>query len=169
MDPEIKAMVDISEALSQLEPEAIRRILKWANERFLVKPLSPNASDRLVTEASETPTFTGFHDLFDAASPSTAIDKALVAAYWFQVVQGHEELDGFQLNKELKNLGHPSTNITRDLDSLMNRNPRLVMQIRKEGGSQQARKRYKLTTEGIRSVQRMISKKQTIDDSQNNS
>ena len=80
----------------------------------------------------------------------------LAVAYWFQVQQGQEEWDSFVVHKELKHLGHQSTNITRDLGVLMNRTPRLVMQVRKAGSTKQARKRYKLTREGIRGVEKMI-------------
>jgi hypothetical protein len=38
----------------------------------------------------------------------------------------------------------------------METTPRLVLQLKKSGKSQQARKRYKLTTAGITEVERMI-------------
>jgi DNA-binding PadR family transcriptional regulator len=97
-----------------------------------------------------------FRKLLDAANPPSGHDKALVVGYWFQVIQKQDDLDGFQLNKELKNLGHPSTNITRDLDSLINRTPRFATKVRKEGNSKPARKKYKLTHEGIKAVDRML-------------
>ena len=99
--------------------------------------------------------FGGFHELFDAANPGTSVEKVLVAAYWFQVGQKNEDLDSTELNRALKNLGHPSSNITRDLDALINRTPRLVMQVSK-GPTKSARKRYKLTREGIRAVERLV-------------
>jgi hypothetical protein len=163
MDPEIKAMSEISAALGQLEPEGVRRVLKWATERFQIKPSAVAG----VGQTKETPTgapqtFEEFHELFDAANPVTGMDRALVACYWFQVVLAHEDIDSFQLNKELKHLGHASANITRDLDRLMERSPRLVMQVRKTGTSKQARKRYRLTREGIRAVERMLSNGQGV-------
>lgn len=158
LDAEIKAMQTISTALQSLEPDAIRRVLKWANERFQVKSISPTIPDH-DSHGSENPppAFNEFSDLFDAANPTMDVDKALVAAFWFQVVQKHDDLDSQQLNNELKHLGHPSGNITRALENLINRSPRLVMQTRKGGTTKQARKRYKLTREGIRAVQNMIA------------
>jgi hypothetical protein len=160
MDVEIKAMAAISTALQGLEPEAIRRVLKWATDRYQVKPASPPAAefvDRPLLGSPPT-AFNEFSELFDAANPTTNVDKALVAAYWFQVVQQHDDLDSQQLNNELKHLGHPSANITRDLDSLINRSPRWLMQTRKQGTTKQARKRYKLTREGIRAVEKLLAK-----------
>ena len=162
-DTEIKAMSRVLEALSELEPDAIRRVLKWAYDKYQVRGPAQSGSGSLGSTAGPwqpartiVPEFRDFAAFFDAANPQTAADKALVAGYWFQAFKSEEDIDSFVLNKELKHLGHPSTNITRDLDSLMNRSPRLVMQVRKSGTSKQARKRYKLTTEGIKAVERML-------------
>ncbi len=159
-DAEIKAMVQVSEALSGLEPDAIRRVLKWANDKYQIRASIQSIAEA-VARAGEpaqaaVSQFPDFPSFFDATNPQTAADKALVAAYWFQVRQGEEDIDSFALNKELKHLGYTSTNITRDLDSLMNRTPRLIMQVRKSGTSKQARKRYKLTREGVKAVERMV-------------
>lgn len=83
--------------------------------------------------------------------------KPLVVGYWFQVLQGEQDLDGFQINKELKHLGHGVSNITTALSSLIDRKPQLVIQTRKSGNSKQARKRYRLTDAGIKAVERMLA------------
>ena len=70
---------------------------------------------------------------------------------------GQDDWDSQNVNTELKHLGHPSTNITRDLDQLMGRTPKLVLQTRKEGSTRQARRRYKLTREGMRIVEKLLS------------
>ena len=55
---------------------------------------------------------TGLHsssrlrELFDNTKPQTNGEKALVAGYWIQVVQGVEELTAHAINSELKHLGH---------------------------------------------------------------
>ena len=116
--------------------------------------------------SAELQKFTDCHELFDAGSPSSGPEKALVAAYWFQVVQGNDDLDSQQLNTELKNLGHPSTNITRDLGGLINRAPRFVIQVRKDGTSRQARKKYKVTREAIKAVERMLRRTIQSEDGQ---
>lgn len=164
VETEVKAMATVAEAVKGLQPEAIRRVLDWANQRFLSKPLpsvanptgtksaAPNAGDGTDSTA---PQFREFHELFDAANPDTSVEKVLVAAYWYQEVEGSEDLDSTELNRALKNLGHPSSNITRDLDALIRRTPRFVMQVSK-GPTKSARRRYKLTREGIRAVQRMV-------------
>lgn len=165
MDAEIKAMGEMAAALEPLDENVRARVLRWASERYGVKiPVPPPASARAASSSSPMeqsaqtqPQFATFDELFDAANPETSTDKALVAAYWFQVAQGQDDFESQQLNTELKNLGHPSSNITRDLDGLINRTPRYVMQTRKEGTTKQARKRYKITREGIRAVERMAN------------
>lgn len=161
---ELRAMQNLASALTDLDPDATRRVLKWAADRYHVEPPPPVAAPEPeplpppAPVAAREPAFGDFADLFDAANPESGVENALVAGYWFQAVQKHTELDSQQLNSALKNLGRPSSNITRDLDSLMTRTPRLVIQVRKDGNTKQARKRYKLTTEGIRSVERMLTR-----------
>jgi len=100
--------------------------------------------------------FHSLPDLYGAVSPETNSERVLVVGYWFQVVQGENDLDGFQINRELRHLGHGIINITTALSSLIDRKPQLVIQTRKSGNSKQARKRYRLTDAGIKVVQQMI-------------
>ena len=163
MDKEIEAMSELVAALEKLSPDARERVLRWAFQRYALVVTKPQAGGSHAVEEpglrTETPhEFTAFHEVFDAANPQTGPDKALVAGYWFQVAQSEKDLDSFQLNKILKNHGHPSSNITRDLDQLIGRTPLLVIQIRKGGTSRQARKKYRLTSEGMRAVEGMIGK-----------
>jgi len=81
----------------------------------------------------------------------------LVVAYWKQAIEGAESFEAFPVSKELKHMGHGVANITRALDVLIKSSPKLVLQVAKSGKSQQARKRYKVTREGIRRVQGMVS------------
>jgi hypothetical protein len=156
VDLEIQAMSAIAEALAGLSEDQARRVLKWALDRFQLR-----TSGAHVPPVGETPlptrAFTDFPEFLDAANPQTGLDRVLAGAYWFQIAQGQEDWDSQTLNTSLKQLGYPSTNITRDLDALIKRTPRLVLQVRKEGTSRQARKRYKLTREGIRAVEAMLN------------
>lgn len=98
-----------------------------------------------------------FGEFFDAADPQTEAERVLVGAYWVQVVEGAEDFESMQVTKHLKNLGHPVSNITRAIDSMMSQNPRMVIQTQKSGSSKQARKRYKVTREGTKRVRAMLS------------
>ena len=164
IDPtcELEAMRAIADAFSKLDEPAIRRVLHWANDVFQSKAGAPmvhseRGVENLVVTAglslkSKYPTLA---DFFAAVSPIQEADKALVVGYWFQFIEGVPDLDGLTLNRELKHLGHGISNITSALDTLMSRKPALVIQTKKSGTSRQARKKYRLTLEGQRSVERM--------------
>ena len=163
---EIEAMSGIDQALGALAPDEQKRVLRWAIDKFgggevtLAGAGRGSAGSSGATEPNGnggTGSFARIVDLMDAASPTSIVDHVLVASYWFQVVQGQETFTGQEVNSELKDLGHPSSNITDSYNSLIRRKPPSVRQVQKSGSSRQARKRYRLTEVGIRSVNRMIS------------
>ena len=63
----------------------------------------------------------------------------------------------------LKNLGHGVGNITRAFDTLRASKPALTVQTRKEGSSKQARKKFRVTTEGHRRI--TLLSEQSVDQS----
>lgn len=168
-DPEIEAMSAVADALTTLEPEVRGRVLRWASERYEVTlpPAKRSAGestglsddDQDITEeeiSAEAPTFEHFADLFNACGPKNNEDKALVAGYWFQAVQGQPSFKATDLTRELKNLGHAIANITEALSGNIKKKPARVLQLAKSGSSKQARKTYKLTHEGLVYVQGML-------------
>jgi hypothetical protein len=160
-DPELKAMATIASALHGLEDNVKDRVLRWASDRYGVTPKAPIPPTASVpkgyntTSPSSRVSVSDVAALFDLANPATDSDKLLVVAYWFQVVRGESELDSQSLNTELKHLGYPIGNITRAVSTLAATTPRLVMQIKKSGTTRQARKKFRLTVEGIRKVDTM--------------
>jgi hypothetical protein len=95
-------------------------------------------------------------DVFSAANPGTHDYKALVVGFWFQAVKGASDLDAQAVNTELKQLGHGLKNITAAFAALISARPQLAIQVRKAGTTKQARKRYRLTNEGLKRVQLML-------------
>jgi hypothetical protein len=159
-DPELDAMQEIHKAFEKLKDEDARgRVLRWTVGRYggvskaqekLRSPLAPEIG--LIAGQ-----FSDFASLFTATNPATEAEQALVAGYWYQVCQTSPDFDSQTINTELKQHGHGVGNITRALDTLISQEPRLVIQVRKAGTSKQARKRYKLTTEGISRVKQMMT------------
>jgi hypothetical protein len=96
-------------------------------------------------------------DLYNAANPTSDVQRALVAGYWFQVVEGNTTFASQTLNTALKDLGHGLSNITKALTALQQQRPALASQVKKAGKSRQARKVYKLTRAGITEVERMLA------------
>lgn len=158
--PELKAMADIASIFATLEEEEISRVLKWANEKYRVKTGGPVAKleEEAAPAATDKREFVDLPALFDAAKPTNGLERILTGAYYHQVVKGEPDFDSQSLNTQLKHLGYPSANITRDMERLVNRSPKLIIQTRKEGNTQQARKKFRLTTEGVRAVETMLTK-----------
>ena len=169
-DPELEAMSAVSGALAPLDPEVQGRVLRWAVERFGVAIAasghnigrgadSGEDADVLIDEEvpDEAPAFEHFGELFAAADPKSLEDKALLAAYWTQVHEGHDSWPSRLLNAKLKPLGHNIGNITQALTGNFDRRPQRIILLGKGAAGAKANKMYKVTSEGITYVQALLN------------
>ncbi|MFL6386394.1 MAG: hypothetical protein ACJ71U_02795 [Terriglobales bacterium] len=156
IDPEVTAMGEISRAFDKVPEDARARVLNWILQKYGNKQdVSLNAVSTASNASSSE--FSDFASLFHAADPRGQTEAALVSGYWLQVCNNQNEWESLSANSELKNLGQPMANITETLTRLIKSNPRLVMQTSKSGSAKQARKKYKLTLQGIKKVQAMLT------------
>lgn len=163
-DIEIVAMSAVAKALDSLDEGQRVRVLRWAADRFAVREIMTEAISAPVIEtdaasgssAGAGKVFASIDELFESGAAKTNTQKALLAAYWFQVVQDSSGFQSFTLNTALKNMGQGISNITDALRSAEVQKPALVMQTGKTGKSRQARKTYKLTTAGVKFVESML-------------
>jgi len=165
---EIEAMKAVADAVKDLDDDARHRVLTWATGKYKVRSTgmlpvvgglpAPPANLPQVNDTEKTQT--DLPAIFAAANPESGTDKALVVAYWFQVIKGQPDVDSHEVNNELKHLGHGVINITRAFDHLMDPKPQLVIQTRKSGKAKQARKKYRVTAEGIAHVKQLIGAQQ---------
>jgi hypothetical protein len=157
---EVEAIVAVDRALGELDEDVAARVLRWASDKYGVPveeeevPVPPTS---LAVSDQPAQQFEEIADLMAAAGPRNGVERVLVAAYWFQVVNEHPNVTGQQVNDALKNLGHAMSNITDAFTSLIRRKPQLAMQVEKTGSSKQARKKYKLTIAGINEVKRLLA------------
>ena len=166
-DKEVSAMAAVNAALTGLELDAAARVLRWAADRYKVTlPVAAGrgsgggkgaGSSEEAEERGGNQEYEHFSDFYDAADPTTEADRVLVAGYWFQVLKGQGELESQALNKELKQTGHAVTHMPHALDDLMKAKPRLMIQLKKKGTTRQARRKFKLTTEGVKKVRGMLT------------
>lgn len=161
-DAEFAAMQSVFSALDPLDEEAQARVINYVSSRLGVvgatKGQSPSSRfDEELDADSDAEKFEEFGELFDALDPSTDAERALAAAYWSCVYEEEESFDSQSLNKMLKNLGHGVSNITRALGTLTGQKPAPIIQTRKSGTSQQARKVFKITRAGISLVEAKVS------------
>lgn len=155
---ELKAMVQLEATLKSLGEEERGRVLKWVNARFSSSGKggsgagvgNPEDARDAVEQFSDLATF------YSAVAPATDSEKALVVAYWLQYREGVADVEAQTVNTRLKHLGHGVGNITRALETLKDERPVLVIQTKKEGSSQQARKKFRVTVEGRKKIEGMI-------------
>lgn len=165
-DSEFEAIKVLYAALEPLDDDARTRVINYIIARLDIategdhddEPVdAPTDPESLLEqEQGQAPKYSSFAELFDAAQPHRSADKALVAGYWLQVCQSQNDFDGQSANRELKHLGEGIGNITIATNSLKAQKPALVIQLKKSGKSQQARKTYKVTVAGIKAVESMI-------------
>jgi hypothetical protein len=148
---EARALGRVVDAVDGLDAHAIERVLEWAWKRFLgaTPPVTPA---RPLTVAAPA----HLADLYVAAHPVTDADRVLVVAYWHQVSAGRENLDAQTIHRDLKNLGHGVSNVTRACSALIRETPQLMMQVKKAGSTRQARKQYRLTAAGVQRVREKL-------------
>lgn len=169
MSKELAAMVQVEQALQDLAEEERGRVLVWAGSRFGVAIAPPKSAPPKATDSTggdhaddETPASSSevgsLVEFYDLAGPTSDGEKALVVGYWFQVKEGATELESQKINSELKHLGHGIGNVTRALEWLKAQKPALMIQKRKEGTTKQARKKFVVTNEGKKYVEKMIAR-----------
>lgn len=169
---ELEAMQAVAKALAGFSPESAARVLRWAAEHFSSmqarEVLGSQNPQREEAPKDSGPTdpqsligkFRDAADLISHAGATTGPDRALLAAYWVQIVEGGDGFDGYTINSMLKNMGYGLANVTTTLASLMNQKPALVLQVKKSGQSKQARKLYRVTREGENRAERMIRREE---------
>ncbi len=161
-DGEIAAMANITKALEPLDKFARQRVLEWAAQRFGIEKKNmvaetesaPSAANHNQGTRLET-----FAELFEKADPSSDKDKALVAAYWFQICLDKSDFKSLPLNRELRNMGLGLSNVAETLRRCTAEKPALVLQVGKIG-SKKGRKAFRLTQAGIQRVNDMIQRGQ---------
>ena len=174
-DKELVAMSKISNALKGLDESEKERVLQWAVSKHIISSSVKSmvsfqdprkvqisnaaklslASDNENSDVIEINSFKDLPTFFDALSPKTDADKALVTSYWFQKHESQSDINSQDVNTQLKHLGYGIGNVTRAFDNL--KSEKLVIQIKKDGTSKQARKKFKLTHQGMKKVEEMIS------------
>ncbi len=180
LDQEIDLLSQCYDLLSKADDDVKSRILLWLSNKFQLGQatlvLGAAASSNQGSTASEngsaaqgadkpTPTegspaglesLNSFTDMYRALRPSSDAEKALAAAVYLSSKRNMSEVSSAQVQKELKLIGERVSNITQAISALVKK--KLIMQLGKEGNSQQARKKYKITPEAVRMVGEMLKK-----------
>ncbi len=159
LEPELQAMTVCFDALKDLDNSSQLRVIKWLKGKLNLGSLGQSDEEKIVaTLAGDSfNNYPAVADFFSACNPQTEPDKVLAVATYLQTKENLSELTGLQIQKELKNLGHGVSNITVFIESLCSKKPKLMIQTRKDGKTRQAKKKYKVTIEGIKFVKAAIA------------
>jgi hypothetical protein len=164
-EAEFDAIKKVHDALAPLRAEARRRVVRYITSLLEIYGGGAGASGdgpdedelgAISSAALSVPNYGTFAGLYAAADPTTNADRALLAGYWLQVCQGGDTFTAHAAQKELTHLGRKLPNITNALTDLKEAKPQLVLQLRKSGKTQQARKTYKVSGAGVKRVEEMI-------------
>jgi hypothetical protein len=161
-DQELDAMGTVLAALTPLDLETRERVLLWVagrlqiNRTGITTPGLQGTTGR-TSQGTKPDDDETLAELFASAGPKTGGQKALIVGYWKQIREGIASLDAQSINTELKHMGHHIPNITEAMNELQRQKPQLAVQLKKSGTTRQARKTYKITTEGVRVAEAMIS------------
>ena len=129
---------------------AVATAAKPAGDKQIFRKLEDNEHLRIEDFSSSA-------DLFKVAKPKRAHEKALVVAAFLTVKQGLKELKSSDIQKGLRDVDKGLQNITNVITRLQTNKPKLMVQTRKAGDTQQARKRFKVTQEGLDMVEAMLN------------
>lgn len=177
-EQEVGIISNCYELLSKLDNEAKVRALSWLSSKFhlgystltittdaavtaTTKPedgqATASTSSNGENGASGIDGFSSFGDMFKYLRPSSDAEKALAAAVYLHSKKNMTEISSAQVQKELKLINERVSNITQAISALVKK--KLIQQIGKDGDSQQARKKYKVTAEATRTISELLKKR----------
>lgn len=182
LDQEIDVLNRSYELLSKVDDDVKVRVMQWLSNKFglgdstlVITSSMASASGGTGTGAGEesngqapskpAPTeapsglssFDSFDEMYRFLRPSSDAEKALASAVYLSSQRNMGEVSSAQVQKELKNIGERVSNITQAISALVKK--KLMLQMGKEGNSQQARKKYRVTPEAVRTVSDMLKKR----------
>jgi hypothetical protein len=157
-EAEVRAISEIGRLLSNLPPEARRRVLLWAVEFAEVDLTGARTSAGVVRgpNRQEQDLPADLAQLIEWAAPTKELEHALLACYFHTIVKREASVDGATINAELGRMGRRSSNITKALTHLIDKSPSLVILVGRTGRGKNARKQYRVTSAGVAQVRAMI-------------
>jgi hypothetical protein len=93
--------------------------------------------------------YKNIENLFLAADIKSVGSRILLAAAYLQEKHEYDEMSSYDINSRLKKLGYGVSNITTAINTLLNKKTPLMMQTKKDGTSKQAKRKFKVTEEGL--------------------
>jgi len=132
-----------------VEPtEPVRELVKKRRGRRpkMAQP-TPQPEQTAITSFMK---FGTVEDLFFSSNVRTAASKILLVAAYLHEKHNLNEFSSFDINSRLKKVGYGVQNITSFINTLMDKEPPLLIQTGKMGDTKQAKRKFQVTEEGLR-------------------
>jgi len=172
-DPEIVAMNKVLDSLKNLDNGGRKRIIHWLKNRFglaegktphqLTPPASVNKQTKTQPIVKEEPGTAAIPlkkreikhydtvlDLFSESRVKKSISKILLMAAYLQERHHFKEITTYDINFRLKRIKHEVTNISSIINGILKKKPQLLAEIKTEGQGKHARRKFKVTDEGLK-------------------
>lgn len=88
-------------------------------------------------------------ELFSESNVKKATNRVILMAAYLQERHNFKEISSYDINFRLKRIGFGVTNISSLINAILNRVPKLLVQEGAEEHTKQARRKYRMTPEGI--------------------
>lgn len=175
LDSEIVAMNKALDALKKLDNGGRKRTIHWLRSRFrLAKGKTPhqftppaNVHIKKQTETKpigkekpgkaakplkkkEIKHYDTVLDLFSESRAKKSFSKILLMAAYLQERHHFKEITTYDINFRLKRIKHEVTNISSIINGILKKKPQLLAEIKKEGQGKHARRKFKVTDEGLK-------------------
>ncbi len=172
-DPEIVAMNKVLDSLKNLDNGGRKRVIRWLIDRFRLAggktphQLTPPAKVNKQTETEsivkeklgktaqplkrkEIKNYDTVLDLFSESKAKKSISKILLMAAYLQERHHFKEITTYDINFRLKRIRHEVTNISGIINGILQKKPQLLAEIKKEGQGKHARRKFRVTAEGLK-------------------
>ena len=143
----VSRMEESSRPTKAAKPSAARK------SAVLVATEMPGDVEAIVTELTNY----SIQGLFERVQTKTDVARVLLVAAYLQERGGADELGSRSINKELKSVGRGIKNITQAINSLLKKDPALLVMLRKTTKSQQGKKRCRVTELGMQKVKEALT------------
>jgi len=95
-------------------------------------------------------------DLFAESNVKKVSSRILLMAAYLQERHNFKEITSYDINFRLKRIGHGIQNISSSINGILKRKPQLMIELKKEGASKQARRKFKVTHEGLKAARNLL-------------
>ncbi len=183
LDPEISAMNDVLDALTNLDNGQRKRIVDWISARFKLKgagafqvavegqtaapetalPVEPMPEVKRTrkprakrTDEKDITDYETVLDLFSESNVKKVSSKILLMGAYLQEKLKFEEISSFDINSRLKRIKHGVTNISSSINGLLKKSPKVFEVIEKPGEEKATRRKFRVTEEGLKQARNFL-------------